>query len=119
MMKPKIYNIVPIAKCRMTQRDKWKKRPCVMRYMAFKDLVALHRVKLPKSGAHVLFVLPMPKSWSKQRKQIMAGQPHEQVPDWDNLGKALSDAVYRDDSAIWDIRITKVWGYEGRIEIRT
>ena len=76
-------------------------------------------IKLPFHGGHVTFIIPMPKSWSKQRKAVMNLQLHEQKPDWDNLGKALSDAVYKDDSKISDIRITKRWGYEGAIIIKT
>lgn len=33
------YPIVPVPKPRMTQRDKWQKRPAVMRYRAFCDEV--------------------------------------------------------------------------------
>ena len=29
--------VTPVSKPRMTQRDKWKKRPCVLRYRAYCD----------------------------------------------------------------------------------
>lgn len=111
------YDISPVPKPRMTQRDKWEKRPCVMRYRAFKDECRLCGVRVPEGGARVRFSIPMPKSWSKKKKSEMAGLPHQVRPDVDNLLKALLDAVYGDDSVVWDIRVTKIWGYHGRIEI--
>jgi Holliday junction resolvase RusA-like endonuclease len=59
----------------------------------------------------------MPSSWSKKKRQAMAGKPHQQKPDKDNLEKALMDAIYADDSHIWDSRVTKLWGEEGQIII--
>lgn len=113
-----IYPIVPMGKPRMTRADKWKKRPEVMRYRAFCDEVRLRGVALPESGAHFTFVLPMPASWSKKKRQQHNGQPHLAKPDCDNMLKALMDALYEDDAHIWDCRITKVWGEIGQIIIR-
>lgn len=110
------YNITPVSKPRMTQSDKWKQRPAVMRYWAFKDVVRKAGITLP-DHARVDFIIPMPASWSKKKKAEMAGFPHRQKPDWDNLGKALSDAIYDDDSHIWSITIVKFWGYKGKIVI--
>lgn len=109
------YHITPVPKPRMTNRDKWMKRPAVLQYRAFKDECRLHRVKLPEGSYHVIFVMPMPKTWSEKKRHAMHGQPHTQRPDKDNLEKALLDALHADDSMIWDGRATKVWGYEGRI----
>lgn len=113
-----IYPIVPMGKPRMTRADKWKKRPEVMRYRAFCDEVRLRGVALPESDAHVTFVLPMPASWSKKKRQQYNGQPHQAKPDCDNMLKALMDALYEDDAHIWHCRITKVWGEIGQIIIR-
>lgn len=117
MMITAEYPIVPVPKPRMTRRDKWQKRPCVLRYWAFKDECRLRHVRLPVSGAHITFVLPMPSSWSVAKKKAMDGHPHQQKPDKDNLEKALNDALYQDDSGIWNSQTTKVWGYEGKIII--
>lgn len=114
----KIYPIVPIPKPRMTRADKWKKRDCVMRYRAFKDLIRIFRVTLPEAGAHVIFVIPMPMSWTKKKKIEMEGKPCRSKPDRDNLDKALCDAIYADDACVWDCRTTKIWGYDGKIIIR-
>lgn len=83
------------------------------------NMVIAHKVELPEDGAHVIFHLPMPKSWSDKKKIEMRGQPHKQTPDLDNLMKALGDAIYKNDCVISDIRLTKVWDYKGQIQIIT
>ena len=112
-----VYHITPVPKPRMTQRDRWQQRPAVMRYRAYCDEVRAAGITLPESGYHVTFYLPMPASWSKKKRLAMAGQPHQQAPDKDNLEKALLDAIFGEDCRIWDGRITKKWGVDGRIEI--
>jgi Holliday junction resolvase RusA-like endonuclease len=117
----KVYNIIPIPKCRMTQRDRWldPPRPSVARYRSFADEVRAQGVQLPESDSAVLFVLPMPKSWSKKKKVKMVGQAHKQKPDLSNLLKALEDAIYSDDSRIWHYReLSKRWGVIGQIIIQ-
>lgn len=111
------YSIIPIPKPRMTQRDKWKIRDCVVRYRAFCDEVRLHKITLQESGHHITFVLPMPKSWSKKKRADMDRKPHQQKPDVDNLTKALLDAVFDEDCRVYDIRTTKLWGEYGEIII--
>jgi len=114
----KTYDITPVAKPRQTRSDKWKQRPCVMRYRAFADEVRAAGIKIPESGAHIFFIIPMPKSWSKHKKTMMDGRPHQAKKDVDNLLKSVLDAVYKDDSCVWDIRISKVWGNKGGIIIK-
>jgi Holliday junction resolvase RusA-like endonuclease len=110
------YNIIPVSKPRMTQRDRWKKRPVVLKYHAYKDELRLRGVKLPDRH-HVTFILPMPASWSKKKKKSLYGKPHQQRPDADNLIKGLWDALFEEDSHIWDFRVTKIWGTEGMIKV--
>lgn len=118
-MGVKRYNITPMGKPRMTQRDKWKQRPCVMRYRAFKDQVRALGVEVPDSGATVIFYVPMPKSWTKTKRSFLDGKSHQQRPDIDNMLKALLDAVYEEDCQIWDIRVKKIWAQEGAISVIT
>lgn len=108
----KAYPIKPQPKPRMTKRDTWKQRPCVVRYRAFKDEVRKWGLDLPEEGAHVIFVIPMPKSWSKKKKEEYAYYPHTQKPDIDNLTKALLDSIFSEDEHIWDIHTAKIWGEE-------
>ena len=114
----KIYHITAVAKPRQTRSDKWKKRPCVMRYRAFADELRAAGVELPDQY-HITIFLPMPKSWSKKRRLEMDCQPHRQKPDKDNLEKAILDSLYGDDSHVWDGRVTKRWGQTGRMVIES
>ncbi len=111
------YNITPNPKPRMTRRDKWAKRPAVLRYFAFKDEVRLKGV-VYEYGKAITFHMPMPKSWSKKKKAEMDGKPHKQRPDIDNMIKSLFDSLYDEDAHIWWVGETKkLWAYEGSIEI--
>jgi len=112
-----IYPITPIPKPRQTRRDAWKKRPCVVRYRAFADECRVLKVIVKKKGSHVIFHMPMPECWSLAKKNKLAGKPHEQKPDIDNLGKALLDAVLKEDCVVSDIRLSKRWAKYGAIEI--
>lgn len=121
-----VYNIIPIPKPRQVSSDRWRGqpgrppvRPSVARYRAFADQVRVFGIKLPESGASVLFMLPMPKSWSKKKQNTMNMKPHRQRPDISNLIKSLEDAIYEDDSGVWQYRgLEKRWGYEGKIIIQ-
>ena len=114
----KRYDITPIPKPRMTQRDRWAKRPAVLRYFEFCEQIKTAGVELPDSGARVYFYLPMPASWSKKRRAEMDCKPHQQRPDLDNLLKALSDAVHAEDCKIWHYaEVCKLWAEKGAIII--
>jgi len=102
----------------MTQRDKWCKRPATDKYWTFKDLVQKAKITIPSSGAHIIFHMPIPKSLSEKKRLALSGQPHQKRPDKDNLEKALLDAVFSEDSHIWDSRSTKLWALIAGIEIR-
>lgn len=111
--------VTPVAKPRMTRRDKWAQRPAVIRYRDYCDAVraAWGARPFPAAGAWLVFHLPMPRSWSRKKKDAMRGTIHQQKPDKDNLEKAWNDALHSDDSHIADSRITKLWADVGYIEI--
>jgi Holliday junction resolvase RusA-like endonuclease len=111
--------INPCPKPRMTRSDRWRRRPCVVRYWEFCDFIRdnLER-EFELTGSRITFVIPVPASWSKKRKEAAIGQPHTQRPDLSNLLKALEDAHQSDDAAIHTYReISKVWGWQGEIKI--
>ncbi|MGB0662800.1 MAG: RusA family crossover junction endodeoxyribonuclease [Pontibacterium sp.] len=112
---PVRYNVVPVPKPRQTQRDRWAQRPCVVRYREFKDQVREAGLTVPNSGCRMVFVLPMPKSWTKKKRDAMRGKPHQQKPDTDNMIKAVLDAVHVEDSQIYHVEGLKFWGDEGAI----
>ena len=112
----KRYPITPCPAPRMTRRDAWAKRPAVLRYFAFRDEVRLHRVTIP-DRVRIVFVMPMPASWSAKKRAAMDGKPHTVRPDGDNLAKGIFDSVFKDDAHIWDVRYSKIWGQSGEIWI--
>ncbi len=111
------YDIEPCPKPRQTRADVWKKRPRVLRYRSFADKCKLRRVHIPQPCT-IVFFLSMPKTWSKKKREEMAGKPHLGKPDLDNLLKALCDAVCADDSHIWSVYVEKRWSHQGWIDIQ-
>ena len=109
------YNVVPVAKPRMTQRDKWKNRPSVAKYWAYRDEIRAAGF-IPPDTFKITFYMPMPKSWSRKKKDYMMAQPHQQRPDRDNLEKAFEDC-FGEDSRFWSVWATKLWSLEGWIEV--
>lgn len=111
------YPIKPIGKPRMTRADSWKKRPCVLRYWAFKEQVKDSGLVLSDT-CKIIFHVQMPPSWSKKRREEFSGKPHQQKPDIDNMLKALFDALYADDAHIWRVDAEKRWAEDTGIEVR-
>ena len=113
-----ILDITPCPKPRMTRADRWKKRPAVVRFFAFRDAVkqeledlfALQNNSIIDfRSIEICFNIPMPKSWSKKKKKLYEGTPHEQRPDLDNFIKAWNDCILDEDSSVWRIHATKLW----------
>lgn len=110
------------GKPRMTQRDKWAKRPCVVRYRAWADLCRLMAGKLPPAdrvtGLHWTAFYAPPKSWSKAKREAAIGRLHRGKPDRDNVDKAVLDSLFpAGDSAIAAGMIAKRWGEPARLEV--
>jgi len=110
-------DIEPVAKPRMTQSDKWKKRASVLKYWAFADELRYKFGETLPSSITLDFYIPMPKSWSKKKKEKMKGQWHKQKPDLSNLIKAVEDALCKEDSHIASIMAHKEWAEKGAIDI--
>lgn len=110
--------ITPVPKPRMTQSDRWKKRPAVVRYHEFCDELRLKwRDRTVPPTFWIFFHMPMPQSWSELKKIKMNGEPHQQRPDIDNLLKAFLDCLCEDDSYVYDVRAAKFWSSDPRIEV--
>lgn len=113
--------IDPVPKPRMTKADAWKKRPCVLRYWAYKgelnSLLRKDRIDPVKQWS-LLFIVPMPKSWPKKKQKEMLGMPHQNTPDRDNYDKGFWDALFEEDKEVWSAWPKKRWGKVGGIVIR-
>ena len=105
------FDVVPVAAPRMTHADRWKRRPCVIKYFEYRDQVraiaAEQGFTLPDQFS-VTFYLAMPRSWSKRKKQAHDGKPHQAKPDADNLLKGWMDC-FGEDCAVWSVCASKVW----------
>ena len=108
--------VEPIAKPRMTQADKWRRRPCVIDYRSYCDFLRASGAELPERVA-LAFELPMPRSWSKKKRDRMNGEPHQQRPDLDNLVKAVLDALAGEDSYVHTLTASKRWALRGSVTI--
>lgn len=105
-------NVPPKPKPRMTRADRWKKRPVILAYWEWCAEVRAQwgDRAFPEHGAHITFRVPMPKSWSRKKREAMTNTGHRQTPDLDNYLKALLDAIHADDCAVWDFDgLCKVW----------
>jgi len=114
-MEAQIIKIDPKPKPRMT----WKtaKFAKYKPYWDYSDKLKELAVKLAESGQRVVFIMPMPKSWSKKKKTERRGTPHHQTPDTDNMLKALWDSVLKQDCKLWHTEVLKLWGDVGMIVI--
>lgn len=67
-------------------------------------------------GIDIEAVFPIPASWSKKKKAAAAARElrHTSKPDWDNIGKIVTDALngfaYKDDSQAVDVKVSKWYG---------
>ena len=111
---------VPVAKPRQTRSDKWKKRPCVLRYREWADKArqamydATGTVSMIGGQLDVIAYFPTRSGWRSP------GSVHKLKPDADNILKAVSDAICRnEDQMIHDMSVKKRWddGNGPRVEI--
>ena len=116
------FDLNPVAKPRMTQKDKWAKRTVVTRYYAYANLLRLQAnlyglETLPSIVESLYFYIPMPKSWSKKKKEAMNGQIHMQTPDIDNYLKGFMDTLCKQDKhiALFKNGLGKYWAIDGAI----
>lgn len=124
-----LFDIVPMGAVRMTQSDRWKinpnhhnilqrQRPEVTRYFAFKRTIKEQAAKMAyvqENTLEIVFLVPMPNSWSKKKKQRQNRMPVKTKPDIDNYVKAFLDALLTEDGHIWKIIAEKRYAYKGSI----
>ncbi len=115
-----LFDLIPVPAPRMTRSDKWKARPIVLSYWAYKDLLTLQANQMGFVLGEYLdavYFLPMPASWSEKKKERMNGTPCKVKPDTDNLTKAVKDCLRKNDSDIWYEKAEKRWAFRGSILI--
>jgi Holliday junction resolvase RusA-like endonuclease len=105
----------PLGKPRMTRRDKWARRACVVRYRDWADKVRDIAGAVPPAESvrrlSWIATFEPPKSWSARKREAAIGMLHRSKPDRDNIDKAILDALYPDgDAAIAAGTVEKRWG---------
>ena len=109
----------PCPKPSMKASDRWRKRPCVLRYWAWCDLARMcaKAAGCPTDSQLVKRFTLAAYFKPPDSKQDRIGKPHKQTPDADNLMKAGGDALFKRDEGLADVTITKHWGKVSRVEI--
>lgn len=102
----------PIGKPRQTAADRWKQRPCVLRYRAWADRARkAAEDKMPKELEAVIcrFYFAMPDSWTEKKRLQHDGLHHYEKPDLDNCVKSVLDSLLENDQIIAKIEAEKFW----------
>ena len=109
----------PIGKPTQTYADKFADRPTILAYRAFCDRLRYQAYKKNQKqsllGPTRLYVSCFVKDTTTHRRE----GPHTVKPDADNILKAIADALFLNDQAIYVMSCTKLWanGSQERIEI--
>lgn len=112
------FKINPQPKSRLTFQGRFTQR--AKKYYDYCNaLQLLAKGVTIKETVDLVFVMPMPQSWSKKKKEAMMNKPHQQRPDLDNLIKAVLDALCKEDKHIHKIQAMKIWGSCGLIGMKT
>lgn len=126
-----LFDVIPMGAVRMSSSDRWRTNPnhpdimkrqreIVTKYFNYKDTLVKQGLELKfklEKTLDIVFIIPMPDSWSGKKKEMMNAKSCEVKPDCDNLTKAVCDAFKKNDSDIWIQRAEKRWGYLGCIII--
>ena len=114
------FDITPVPKPRMTQKDRWDPGKRATDYWAYKQklnlLANLNHYRI-KDTLDIIFYLPIPDSWPRKKKASLWKKPHQQTPDIDNLVKGFIDALTSQDANIYKITAKKIWYQKGKIEV--
>ena len=91
-----------MGKPRMSQRDRWQKRPVVLRYREYCDRFREESGTVPANAFAIIIraYINMPPSWTLKKQAALNGTLMQQRPDWDNIGKTICDALFEEDSMI-------------------
>jgi len=124
-----LFDVVPLGAVRMSQSDKWKTNPnhldpkkrqraVVTEYFNYKNKVKAQAIEMNFELPQVLdivFLIPMPFTWSEKKKVRNNKTKVLKRPDIDNLVKAFMDALSVEDGYVWKIQAEKRYAYNGSI----
>lgn len=123
-----IIPVKPMGAVRMTSRGKWVSESA-KRYLSYKEQIQWEVKKQLRTNeiitgpidVKMIFFMPIPKSWSKKKKDQAVGEFHTKKPDADNLVKGVFDSlnklVWKDDNQVCKILAKKIYATEPRIHL--
>ena len=123
-MIERVINIkpTPASRPRVTARGTFYHKAYTEFKRDFPKLLGRRELLSGALEMQIQFIMPMAQSWTKKKTLEMDGKFHTQVPDADNLAKAVIDSCngyfYKDDSQIAVLVITKIWGKFGQISFK-
>jgi Holliday junction resolvase RusA-like endonuclease len=124
-----IFDVIPMGAVRMSQSDRWKTNPnhtdpnkrqrqAVTEYFEFKNKIKAQaeqmNFQLPEI-LDIVFLIPMPFTWSEKKKVKHNKTKVMKRPDLDNLVKAFMDALSVEDGYVWKITAEKRYSFSGSI----
>lgn len=106
---------LPVPKPRQTRSDKWKQRPCVLRYRDYADRLraVVGPIAIDVGEIHVRVHVPVPKSMSRKKALALIGNWHRERGDSDNFVKSVMDALLEEDKGVYREVGEKVWCARG------
>jgi Holliday junction resolvase RusA-like endonuclease len=123
----------PVAKGRprFSTRGKFPVAYTPAKTKNYEDEVRLFATKAIGSGSPIegsvsVFIyisFSVPQSYSKRKRGacLSGDEKHTKKPDLDNVAKALIDGmngiIFKDDSQITSLHVTKVYGEVGKVEV--
>ena len=124
-----LFDVIPVGAVRMTQSDKWKTNPfhidpkkqqrkSVTKYFEFKNKIQAQSLEMNYQLQNILdivFLVPMPFTWSEKKKVKNNKKPCKVRPDIDNYVKAFMDAFAIDDAFVWKIIAEKRYSFKGSV----
>lgn len=111
-----------LGKPRMTRRDKWAQRDCVVEFREYKDYLKAAMIQWPEPEQVQLMVIEArylpPPSWSQKKQREALGTLKRTAPDPDNIEKGIYDALWGQDQAVGDTMVRRRWWHEDQLIIR-
>ena len=105
MLLPRQYRFIahvePMGAPRMTRRDRWAKRPCVVAYHAFCDAIRAAAGTMPPASR--VECISVQAFFHDEKNEHAECEPYRKKPDWDNVFKGVVDALWEDDQKLGDV----------------
>lgn len=113
---------VPVGKPTMTQRDRWRLRPAVLRYRAWCDAIRKAAGWPQPAMLYRPIMLDVTAYWpgpTRHRPSPHGPSVYTSKPDADNVLKAVADALFANDERIWSAACRKYYddGAGPRVEV--